>query len=62
MKHEPRKPQKLGAEAREAERAVLEEINLHSRTLEKCPECGEKLVRDGGCMTCLSCGWNACSV
>lgn len=72
MKYEPRKPISL-AECRERERAVVKEIaetivaeiedtNLHSRTLTECPECGGKLVRESGCMTCLGCGWNACSV
>ena len=59
------RPIKLGAEKRESARtaiAEVEETNLHSRTLEKCPDCGGKLVRESGCMTCLGCGWNACSV
>ena len=26
-----------------------------------CPNCGATgLRRDGGCMSCLSCGWSAC--
>ena len=29
--------------------------------LEICPHCGSKaLRRDGGCESCLSCGWSAC--
>ena len=29
--------------------------------LETCPHCGSKALRlDGGCMSCLSCGWSAC--
>ena len=29
--------------------------------LEVCPNCGSKSLRlDGGCMSCLSCGWSAC--
>ena len=29
--------------------------------LEVCPYCGSKALRlDGGCMSCLSCGWSAC--
>lgn len=26
----------------------------------KCPECGEFLVREGGCVQCKSCGWSKC--
>ena len=25
-----------------------------------CPECGEKLIREGGCIHCPSCGWGRC--
>ena len=25
-----------------------------------CPECGEKLFFEGGCMTCHACGWTKC--
>ncbi len=28
----------------------------------KCPECGGKLVKEEGCVNCLSCGFSACSV
>lgn len=26
----------------------------------KCPECGEPLAREGGCVQCKSCGWSKC--
>lgn len=26
----------------------------------KCPECGEPLAREGGCIQCKSCGWSKC--
>lgn len=26
----------------------------------RCPECGEHLVREGGCIQCPNCGWSAC--
>jgi ribosomal protein S27AE len=33
------------------------------KKLEKCPECGgENLAPEGRCLTCLDCGWAACSV
>jgi ribonucleoside-diphosphate reductase alpha chain len=25
-----------------------------------CPECGEKLIREGGCIHCPNCGWGKC--
>lgn len=28
---------------------------------ETCPECGGKLIRDGGCIHCQDCGWSRCS-
>lgn len=28
---------------------------------EKCPECGGRLVRDGGCIHCIDCGYSRCS-
>lgn len=27
---------------------------------EKCPECGEPIHREGGCVICSSCGWSKC--
>ena len=27
---------------------------------EKCPECGGRLVRDGGCIHCIDCGYSRC--
>lgn len=27
---------------------------------EKCPECGGRLKRDGGCIACIDCGWSRC--
>ena len=26
----------------------------------KCPECGESVNFEGGCMTCPNCGWTKC--
>jgi len=26
----------------------------------KCPDCGEKLRSEGGCVNCTNCGWSAC--
>lgn len=27
---------------------------------ETCPQCGGRLVRDGGCIHCIDCGWSRC--
>lgn len=29
---------------------------------ELCPDCGGKLIQQGGCSECLDCGYSACSV
>lgn len=29
---------------------------------EKCPECSAPLHTDGGCMSCVTCGWSVCAV
>ena len=29
-------------------------------TEDRCPSCGEKLVRENGCKICKNCGWTAC--
>ena len=28
---------------------------------EYCPECGEPIIHDGGCVQCTNCGWSKCS-
>ena len=28
---------------------------------EYCPECGEPIVHEGGCVQCMNCGWSKCS-
>ena len=28
---------------------------------EKCPECGGRLIREGGCIHCMDCGYSRCS-
>jgi ribonucleoside-diphosphate reductase alpha chain len=30
-------------------------------TGDKCPECGEALINEGGCIHCPSCGWSKCN-
>ena len=28
---------------------------------EKCPECGGRLIREGGCIHCMDCGYSRCN-
>ncbi len=30
--------------------------------LEECPECGGRVVHEGGCNKCVECGWSTCSI
>jgi hypothetical protein len=64
MKYEPRKPQKLGAETREAEKAVLGEIReTRGRAANVCPECGSADYHHvDGCEVCMSCSFSPCGV
>ncbi|MDR1379581.1 MAG: hypothetical protein LBJ36_11120 [Synergistaceae bacterium] len=64
MNWTPRQPRKLEAETREAERAVIAEIEeLHGRTANVCPECGSTNYHHvDGCMVCQSCGFSPCGV
>jgi len=41
-------------------RALKQYIPDNSTTGEKCPECGDNLVRVEGCPKCLSCAWSRC--
>lgn len=34
---------------------------ISASTSDKCPECGEPLTRQGGCIQCQNCGWSRCS-
>lgn len=40
---------------------VLSKYIAPAETDETCPECGNKLVNEGGCVHCPSCGWSRCS-
>jgi hypothetical protein len=68
MIYEPRKPQKLGAERREAERSVVKEIARAAvakieGTANVCPECGSADYHHiDGCEVCMSCGFSPCGV
>ena len=44
-------------------KAIWKVLNKYLKdgvTDEVCPDCGEKIVREGGCKHCSSCGWSAC--
>jgi ribonucleoside-diphosphate reductase alpha chain len=40
---------------------VLSKYIPKEETGDKCPECGEPLINEGGCIHCPSCGWSKCS-
>lgn len=40
---------------------VLSKYDTDTTSTEKCPECGELLVNEGGCSHCTSCGYSKCS-
>ncbi|EGW40498.1 hypothetical protein DOT_1570 [Desulfosporosinus sp. OT] len=35
---------------------IYEEVSIM-----KCPECGNSVVPEGGCIYCPSCGWSPCN-
>lgn len=38
----------------------IEEVNDHDDAVSRCPECGEELVFEGGCVVCKCCGYSKC--
>jgi len=40
------------------EKSVKEQREMIERNM--CPVCGSKLVHEGGCIVCYSCGWAEC--
>jgi ribonucleoside-diphosphate reductase alpha chain len=43
----------------ESEDKVVQSISQNTNN--DCPECGEKVIYEGGCNICKSCGWSKCS-
>ena len=39
---------------------IIGKENKDKEDGDKCPECGEKLIRSGGCMQCNNCSWTRC--
>ena len=39
----------------------LEDSIDSSDSLSKCPECGQSLIFEGGCVICKNCGWSKCN-
>ena len=43
------------------EEEVVKEIKNAESTIQyECPECGEELIFEGGCVICHNCGWSRC--
>lgn len=40
---------------------VEETVTDEETSTERCPECGEYLRHEGGCIQCPSCGWSKCN-
>lgn len=40
---------------------ILAKYITNTEVKEVCPECGGKLVRDGGCIHCIDCGYSRCN-
>ena len=49
-----------GEEEKPQKNAVKSKKAIEIETNEKCPECGEPIRREGGCVICGSCGWSKC--
>ena len=46
--------------ADDEEESIKEIKNTESTIQYKCPECGEELTFEGGCVICHNCGWSRC--
>lgn len=44
----------------ELQSVKVTETSKETTTKTKCPECGEEVVFEGGCVTCRCCGWSRC--
>lgn len=39
---------------------ISQEKPKQKNIINKCPQCGEELIQEGGCIICKSCGWSKC--
>ena len=39
---------------------ILDEKKVYNKNGRGCPDCGQSLVEQEGCKTCISCGWSKC--
>jgi len=55
--------QKLNQTQEKAVDLIKEKNNTKTNKTTKnvCPECGEPLIHEGGCILCRSCGWSKCN-
>lgn len=44
----------------EAKPTMIEKVATAPSSKIKCPECGEEIIFEGGCVVCPSCGWSKC--
>jgi len=42
-------------------RTLKKYIKEHAESTEKCPDCGDRMVYESGCISCKSCGYSKCS-
>ena len=54
------KTQQEELEKEESKEVVATETH-NATNNEKCPECGDKVRFEGGCVICPSCGWSKCN-
>lgn len=54
------KTKKVHSNSENCEECHDPESVIETKTKQKCPECGESLDFEGGCVTCRSCGYTKC--
>jgi ribonucleoside-diphosphate reductase alpha chain len=54
------KTQSFGTFSKAVARVLKKYMQIIVERKAICPECGEKMVNEGGCITCKACGWSKC--
>lgn len=49
-----------GCKSKKTETKAKPNVKATVSSKAKCPECGEAVAFEGGCMKCMSCGWSKC--